>query len=131
MGKKKGFALAFICWMGLITWASLATFKGHGGFMGIEVPHLDKIIHFIFYFVAIILCLLALREQFPGKWPTNGTLWTCAIILAVFGIIIEVLQSRITVTRQGDLMDALANTSGVFVGLLLTRRRIFKEKDAK
>jgi glycopeptide antibiotics resistance protein len=44
----------------------------------------------------------------------------------IYGMIIEVLQYTLTVNRQGDIMDALANSMGAIVGLMLTKSLIYK-----
>lgn len=40
-----------------------------------------------------------------------------AIVFAiVYGIIIEVLQLKVTQNREGDILDAIANSIGAFMG---------------
>ena len=46
--------------------------------------------------------------------------WKLAVAVMLFGIAIELLQG-VTPTRQPDLLDALANSSGVLLGWLIAR----------
>lgn len=43
---------------------------------------------------------------------------TLAFSLIFFGIIIEVIQDTMTVNRFGDVYDALANSTGVVLGIV-------------
>jgi VanZ family protein len=66
-------------------------------------------------------CLLALL----GAWSFRPLL-PLAAGLILFGAGVEVLQAVMDLGREGDVLDALANTVGVAVGLGLTlalRRR--------
>jgi VanZ family protein len=47
--------------------------------------------------------------------------------LLFYGIIIEVIQDNWSVSRTGDLMDVLANTIGILLGLIVFqfKRRIY------
>jgi VanZ family protein len=47
------------------------------------------------------------------------SIWKVFIILVLFGIIIELLQRLLTQYRTMDWKDALANTLGLFIGLML------------
>ena len=42
-----------------------------------------------------------------------------ALFLTVYGIIIEVLQSKLTTTRVYDIYDIVANFSGIVFGILI------------
>ncbi len=44
-----------------------------------------------------------------------------ALFLFIYGIIIEVLQTRLTVNRVGEYQDVIANVLGIVLGSLLVR----------
>jgi glycopeptide antibiotics resistance protein len=46
--------------------------------------------------------------------------WKLAVIVVLFGIVIEGLQG-LTPSRQPDVLDALANSAGVLLGWLAAR----------
>ncbi len=46
--------------------------------------------------------------------------WKLAVTAVLFGIIIELLQG-LTPNRQPDLLDVLANSSGILLGWLIAR----------
>jgi VanZ family protein len=50
--------------------------------------------------------------------------WRAAAGLVLMGIVLEFAQSLLTQTRMGDFADALANTSGVVLGQLLSATRL-------
>ncbi|WP_422084220.1 VanZ family protein [Ulvibacterium sp.] len=93
----------------------------------IQIPHLDKIIHFTFYFVAAILGLFSFRKRIKSGTSLLKIITGLFLCLVVFGIIIEVIQQRYTMTRAGDVFDALANTIGALIGGL-TAKMIFSSK---
>lgn len=68
---------------------------------------LDKIIHFIFYFVFTALMINHYRNS------NNQLKLVCIFLVAVFyGIIIEILQDIVPTKRSFDYLDILANTLG-------------------
>ena len=80
----------------------------------------DKYLHFIAYFGLSIIWYFALRNRIQ-KRVFN---FFVPLALIFYGIILEVLQSGITTYRTGDIYDAIANTAGVIVGLVLFKRII-------
>lgn len=81
----------------------------------VEVPGNDKTVHFIFYFVFTLLWYFALEKKIK-KGSLKFVIVGAAII---YGIIIEVLQGVLTQDRQADIYDALANSGGAIVALLV------------
>lgn len=88
--------------------------------ININVRNLDKWQHSFAYFTLSISWLLAYYKK-PNK---KYLIVTLCILL---GIIIEVLQETLTSYRTGDLLDILANTAGVLLGLLFFNK-IYKKK---
>lgn len=77
---------------------------------GIKIKNIDKAFHSFAYFVLAISWLFTFYKKPHRKY---------IIVLAciIFGIIIEALQMFLTAYRTGDLLDIIANTSGVLLAL--------------
>jgi|TARA_B110000208_G_scaffold32427_1_gene42717 VanZ family protein len=83
----------------------------------IEISSIDKIYHLIGYFTLTFSWLLTLKK---AKYKV-------LIACVLYGIIIEVLQTKFTVYRTGELFDFLANTLGGVLALLIFNR-FFEKK---
>ena len=117
MRKNHLYAFAFIGWMVFVTFSSLYSFEG-SGLSRINIPYGDKVVHFIFYFVAAVLGSLFIIETKEVKSVLIKNLKLLALLLIFFGIIIEVIQEGMTINRSGDVFDALANSLGVILGII-------------
>lgn len=71
----------------------------------------DKVEHGLGY--------MALTIWFSGIFPRARYAWI-AIGLFLMGVLVEVLQGWMAVGRNRDVMDVVANTAGIAVGLLLS-----------
>ncbi|AZQ59090.1 hypothetical protein EJ994_09820 [Maribacter sp. MJ134] len=110
------FRIAFISWLMFVTFSSLSSFEGVD-VSYINIPHFDKIVHFGFYFVMVVLGVFAFDEQFKNRFgPQKGLIFMLIFAIA-YGVIIEVLQAGFTANRQGDVLDAIANTLGALSGM--------------
>ena len=127
MLKKNFFTMAFIGWMVFVTFCSLFSFSGFDTESYIDIPHLDKAVHFIFYFVSCVLGVFLIRERTKGEMSLIKALVIMYVATVFFGIIIEVLQYAITVERMADLFDGLANSLGALCGAL-SMKFLFLEK---
>ncbi len=78
----------------------------------IEIAQIDKIYHSIAYFVLSITWLFAFKKK-------SQTKYIIVILCIILGIIIEVLQSTLTIYRTGDYLDVLANSMGVILALVV------------
>ena len=111
LSERNLFTLALL-WTIAITVASLISLND---MPKVDVPGNDKIVHFIFYFVFTLLWNFALEKKIK-----NGSLKFLIVAAAIiYGIIIEVLQGVLTLNRQADIYDALANSGGAFLALLV------------
>ncbi len=102
--------------MALITFLSLNSFSEFQD-VGIEIPNLDKIVHFIFYFVATFLGCLFVRERTRGSAQFLKTLVITGFVILLYGSLIEILQAFYTVDRSGEILDFMANFLGVLFAL--------------
>lgn len=83
----------------------------------VTIPNLDKLVHSFFHFVFTILWFLFFKKQVKKRNQTK--LLVGAVFFSFFfGVGIEVLQSRLTSTRNGDFIDVLANFSGAILAFV-------------
>jgi VanZ family protein len=81
----------------------------------INIPNIDKVVHFGMYFGLMLVIILENRKNIKS----SGHLFLLGLIPFSWGILMEILQSVLTITRTGSVYDALANGTGVFVSILL------------
>lgn len=93
----------------------------------IDIPHADKLVHFIFYCTAAVLGVFFLREYRNWTVTPRKAFVLMFFLTIVFGIIIEVLQYSFTVNREGDFFDVLANAFGSLCGVFVCKL-LFSEK---
>lgn len=115
MFKGYLFTGGFICWIIIITTLSLYPFEDFDT-QEIHIPYLDKVVHFIFYFVAAILGILLIRERTKAKLNLSRSVVITVLLVIIYGIVIEVIQSTFTLNRSGELYDVLANSLGAIFG---------------
>ena len=120
MPDRRIFTPAFYGWLLLITVLSLLSFPDDPD-GGLEIPHMDKAVHFIFYFVAAILGSLYLREASKKTIALSRALIMSLAFTIIYGMILEVFQSTLTDYRSGELKDVLANSLGALCGVLLIK----------
>lgn len=107
--------------MVFITLLSLFSFSGidTGGF---DIPHTDKLVHVVFYFVAVVLGSLCLGERRTGKHNGKSLVLPVIVFSVIYGIIIEGLQWIMPFNREADIWDIAANSLGAVLGGLLIQR---------
>lgn len=130
MVKKPIYTILFISWVVLITLLSLFSFS-NTDLPSVKIPNIDKLVHFTFYSVATVLGVLSLKEFFNVKKVKSLIVWYLVFSLIAYGIIIEVLQSTVTVTRSAEFLDFVANTIGVFAGLIVANGLFLRERILK
>jgi VanZ family protein len=81
----------------------------------INIPYFDKIVHFGMYFVFMSVIIFENRKTIKGP----GNLFLAGLIPFFYGILLEILQSTLTVTRTGSIYDALSDSAGILVSILL------------
>ncbi|MGO4913282.1 VanZ family protein [Leeuwenhoekiella sp. W20_SRS_FM14] len=78
----------------------------------------DKVIHLLVYFLFTLTWFLyyflrAKTENF------KQSLFKCAGLALIYGILIEVVQEVATVSRSADFKDLIANSIGILTGVIL------------
>lgn len=86
----------------------------------LEKIHFDKIVHFSVYILLFLLLIYGLKQNFLKK----KRIYIASLICISQGIIIEFLQGSTFVKgRSFELLDVVANVSGVIAGILLIYRK--------
>lgn len=82
----------------------------------INIPYIDKIAHFTFYFLFMAVIILEHRISLNN----TRLLLLYALVPFLFGVFIELLQSGIhIINRSGEILDLVANTSGVVAAIII------------
>jgi VanZ family protein len=81
----------------------------------INIPNFDKFVHFGMYFGFMSVLIFENRKIIKS----TGKLLLIGLIPFFYGIIMEIMQSAFTTTRTGSVYDALANSAGILVSVLL------------
>jgi len=106
-----------------ITWFILLNFLSHGNKLpdgvNIDIPHLDKIVHFGFFFGGAGLLSAALFFKSQPSWLKLTLIVT--ITLSLIGIWDEYHQSFFENRTGNDPGDWLADTLGALCGSLVFR----------
>ncbi len=118
--KKYFFTILFISWTVFITLLSLFSFEGDS-LPSVNIPHLDKAVHFVFYFVFAFLGCLGYRELKSKNTTIKRAVYFTIVTAVIYGMVIEVLQGVATAHRDPDVLDFLANSVGAFVGAYVVK----------
>lgn len=113
MAHNKSFWGAVI-WLVVITVMCLMPANNFNEFEEFPIPYKDKIVHFTFYFVLVLLWNYAFNKKQNIK--VRLLIFTSAVF---YGVVIELCQKLFTVTRSPDVTDALVNTFGALLGTIL------------
>lgn len=95
----------------------------------LNIPHLDKIVHFgMFFIMALLLCN---ELEYQTRFSLRKIFLISVSVIFLYGGIIEILQ-KYFFNRSGDVLDLLADVAGGIIGCLLyptakqLKHRIFK-----
>jgi len=81
--------------------------------------YFDKVVHFILYFtLANVWFIDVYKKNLDVK---TAILYKISIGSILYGILMEIVQKTLVQNRSADVFDALANTIGIIVALLLLR----------
>lgn len=86
---------------------------------GMDIPHLDKVLHFCGYGLLGILVYRAL-QTFPLATRTRLVILLSIALSSLYGMGDEIHQSFVP-ERSADLADVMADTLGSAAGVLLYR----------
>ncbi len=115
---------SFTAWLLFLTYLSSMPGKDKPPswtFFGIpfDIPHMDKVVHFGFFFGGAGLLAAALR--YGKDWPWKKLLLWVPIILALIGLYDEFHQSFVPKRSGNSPGDLAADTLGAIVGAYVFR----------
>ena len=97
-----------------------------------EMPSFnDKVGHAIAHFIFVVLWFVVFYYKLNFKY--NKALAYAALFSLVYGVSIELLQGWVTISRESDFKDVLANVLGmVFASLLLlcVKKHLIKKNNS-
>lgn len=98
----------------------------------VHISNIDKIYHAGAYFIMALLWyfffysrFLTQQSHFKFTWRDIAASWSRTIAIAaavlsfIVGVLVEFAQEYISVNRTMDIMDAVANTSGIIIAVIL------------
>jgi len=113
--RKKTYLLLVLCIVWAILIFVLCTMPA-SSLPKIKMLHIDKVAHFVFFFVQSVLVSLLLRFQKKRSY------WQIVLFSTfqafVYGGVIEILQDKFF-NRTGELYDLIADTLGGLCGALV------------
>lgn len=92
----------------VITYLSIITLK----IPKLTFGYFDKVSHITAY-TALSFCWFLSYKNKENKF------FIIALLILVYGIVIEVIQEKLTLNREGDVFDILANTIGIVSGYII------------
>lgn len=110
------FTIIFIC---LILYATLfpQPLPVNNGFF---FPGMDKIVHFIMFFVLSIgVWFDYAKKIYPKRINMHNFIW-CALLIVGFGGLIEILQGLMGLGRTASWGDFIADAIGAIIGIGLS-----------
>lgn len=89
----------------------------------IDIPHFDKIVHFGLYFILSIVTIKGIQQQNRFKLLKSHPYLSIVIYAVFLGVSLELIQYYFIPFRSGDLLDMLANFTGLLLGAMLIKLR--------
>lgn len=83
----------------------------------LNIKHIDKLVHFLFYFSLSI----TLSSSFFKHSALNiNRIFLITIFISLsYGLLMEILQYYVAIHRSAELYDFIANTIGCIFGVIL------------
>lgn len=106
-----------------ITFITIISLKESGDLSGKLLPYIDKVFHLFAYLVLTFLFVKYLLLSHP-KTTLNKILTFVVVVLIIYGIIIELLQAKLTTTRMSEFGDIIANITGIILGVIIIKYSI-------
>jgi VanZ family protein len=93
----------------VIIYLSLAGSQTFGTGAFINIPYIDKIGHFVLYFVLMAVIIFEHRNYFRD----TRHLLLIALVPLCFGVLMEFCQMLFTSDRKGEVLDAIFDCAGI------------------
>ncbi|MBC7642613.1 MAG: VanZ family protein [Flavobacterium sp.] len=115
LAPSKKYLIAAVVWTLVIAYLCL---ESSADLPKVKIFGIDKIVHCGFHFVFVILWFLFFWNNNSSK-NFNKFLKESVLLSFSYGITIEIAQQIFTTTRQADVFDVLANTTGAILAYLV------------
>jgi len=99
----------------IILYLSLANSQTFEKIPLVDIPDFDKVVHLGMYFVLMSVLIFENRKTIIS----TSRLFLTGLIPLFYGILMEILQATLTLTRSGSFFDALADATGVLLSILI------------
>ena len=97
----------------------MLSFLPSSQFPKVGISGLDLVVHFFFYSVFSFLLIRGNTTQIQIGFAYKHPVLLALIVSFFYGLLIEILQGTVFVSRGAELSDVIANTIGSFVGWFL------------
>ena len=85
----------------------------------IRIPNFDKVVHTSIYIIFAVLTYYGWSMQTRFRGLHQKSILKIIILLASYGLMIEIMQETLTTDRHFEWLDELANTTGAVLGAFL------------
>lgn len=102
----------------LVVFLTIISLKESDGLPSDLIPLLDKVLHMSAYILLTVLWSTYATKLW-AEINLNRVLPIVIILLTIYGIVIEVLQSKLTTTRMSEFGDIVANLLGIVFGIII------------
>lgn len=87
-----------------------------------ELISLDKWVHGAMFAIQYLLLIRAFAPNFISHIFKSSKNWWVVLVVVAYGALTEFYQHAFLTDRVADIYDFLANTFGVFIGILIYKR---------
>ena len=86
-----------------------------------RISFIDKWTHFLMYGTLTLTLCWEYSKNHPSGQSASRSNWLCLCVVLpiVMGCLVELAQAYLTTCRSGDWFDALCNSLGVMLGIIL------------
>lgn len=84
-----------------------------------EIPYLDKAVHMVFFLIFTILFLRDMLKMKQLNHISPAYILGTFLLVLFLAIMIEFLQDKMGLGREGDIIDILYDLFGFLLGILL------------
>jgi len=84
-----------------------------------EIPHLDKAVHMVFFMVFTILFIWDILKIKGTKYISPAYIIVTFLVVLFLAIMVELLQDKMNLGREGDIIDIFYDLVGFLCGVVL------------
>ena len=82
-----------------------------------EIPHLDKVVHMVFFMIFTILFMRDMLKIKRLKLSSVAYILVTFLVVLSLAIMVELLQDVMKLGREGDIVDIIYDVLGFFLGM--------------